>query len=227
MAGAHNTIPSRGQIRALEQEKANTIAAAMVTRVGNTRAKVSPLHKTTVSTHLRNKVTSSRCLVTLVECPPFPLLPPPLASVMMQNVNFTRCSCSKLVQRPAPTSLVSCLACRVAQHVIPYIRSTQRRSHTYFCEESTGSFAACYEVSRRYAGDESLRLERRSSQPRHGSLRFTRRSIGNGSLRFGRRSPQLRRYSGDGSLRLGRRSSQPRHGGLRTRRRSPQPRAAQ
>ena len=184
----------------------------------------------------------------MVECPPFPLLPPPLASVMMQNVNFTRCSCSKLVQRPAPTSLVSCLACRVAQHVIPYIRSTQRRSHTYFCEESTGSFAACYEVSRRYAGDESLRLERRPPWPGHGSLRFTRRSAddeslrferrsfqpghgslgfkgrsaGDGSPRFERRSPQIRHCSGDRRLRLGRRSSQPQHGGSRTKRRPPQ-----
>ena len=101
------------------------------------------------------------------------------------------------------------------------MRSTQRHSHTYFGEEPTGSFAACYEVSRCYAGDGSLRLERRSSQPRHGRLRFKRHSVGDGSPRFGRRSPHLRHYSGDRSLHLGRRSSQPRHGGLRTRHRPP------
>ena len=103
----------------------------------------------------------------------------------------------------------------------------QRHSHTYFCEEPTGFFAACYEVSKRCAGDGSLRLERRSSQPRNGGLRFKCRSVGDGSQRFGRRSPQLRHYSGDRSLRLGHRSSQPRHGGLCTKRRPPQPRAAQ
>ena len=108
------------------------------------------------------------------------------------------------------------------------MRSTQRHSHTYFGEEPTGSFAACYEVSRCYAGDGSLRLERRSSQPRHGRLRFKRHSVGDGSPRFGRRSPHLRHYSGDRSLRLGRHSSQRRHGGLRTRRSPPpKPRAAQ
>ena len=64
--------------------------------------------------------------------------------------NFTRCSCCRLVQRPTPTRLDRSLAHWVsARHVIPYIRSTQRHSHTCFCEESTGSFAACYEVSRR------------------------------------------------------------------------------
>ena len=168
--------------------------------------------------------------------------------------DFTRCSCSRLVQRPAPISLDRCLACWVsAQHVVPCIRLTQRHGHTYFCEEPTCSFTAFYEVSRRYAGDGSLRLERRpprpghgslrftcrsagdgslrlerrSSQPRHWSLRFRRRTVGDGSPRFERLSPQLRRYSGDRSLRLGRRSSQPRHGGPRTNRRPLQPRAAQ
>ena len=140
---------------------------------------------------------------------------------------------------PAPTSLDRRLACWVfAQHAVPYIRSTQRHSHTCFFEEPTGSFAACYKVSRRYTGDGSLRLElcspqpgheslrfkrrsagdgslrhaRRSSQPEHGSLRFKRRSAGDGSPCFQRRSPQLRHYSSDGSLRVGRRSSQPWHG---------------
>ena len=84
-----------------------------------------------------------------------------------------------------------------------------------------GSFAAGYEVSRRYAGDGSLRLECRSSHPRQRCLRFKRRSVGDGSTRFGRRSSQLRHYSGDRSLRLGRRTSQRQHGGLRTNRRPP------
>ena len=125
-----------------------------------------------------------------------------------KHINFTRCSYYRLVPRPPPTGLDSCLTCWVsAQHVVPYIRWTQRHSHTYFCEELTGSFAACYEVSRGYADDGSLRLERRS--------------VGDGNPRFGGRSPPLRHYSGDRSLRLGRHSSQRRHGGLRTRRRPP------
>ena len=71
---------------------------------------------------------------------------------------------SRLVQRPAPTSLDRCLACWVsAQHVVPYIRPMHQHSHNCFCEEPTGSFAACHEVLRRYAGDGSLRLERFSS----------------------------------------------------------------
>ena len=188
-------------------------------------------HKIMASTHARRTVTSSLGLATTAESPPrppLPLLPPPLASGTVLHINFTRCSYYRLVQRPAPISLDSCIACWVfAQHVVSHIRSTQRHSHTYFCEEPTGSFAACYEVSRRYAGDGCLRLARRSSQPRHGSLRFKRRSVGDGSPRFGRRSRQLRHYSGDRSLRLGRRSSQSRHGGLCTKRRPPQPRAAQ
>ena len=50
-----------------------------------------------------------------------------------EHVNFTRSPCCRLVQRPAPTSLDSCLACWVsAQHVVPYIRATPRHSHTYF-----------------------------------------------------------------------------------------------
>ena len=221
----------------------------MVTRGDDTRAKVRPPLKVTASTHTRRTVTNSLGLATTVEFPPrpllllLPLLWHPLRCISQprgnprrygtsrasaastargKHINFTRCSCSRLVQRPALISLDSCVAGWVSdQHVVPYIRSTQRYSHTCFCEEPTGFFAACYGVSRRYAGDGSLRLERRSSQPRHGSLRFKRRSAGNGSPRFGRRSPQLRHYSGDGSLRLGRRSSQPRHGGLHTKRRPP------
>ena len=138
------------------------------------------------------------------------------------HVKFTRCSCSRLVQRPAPISLDRCLACWVsAQHVVPCIRLTQRHGHTYFCEEPTCSFTAFYEVSRRYAGDGSLRLERHSPQPWYGSLRFKRRSVGDGSSRFGRRPPQLRQYSDGRSLRLVRRSSQPRHGGPGTKPRPP------
>ena len=109
-------------------------------------------------------------------------------------------------------------------------------------EEPTGSFAACYKVSRRYAGDGSLhlercspqsghgslcfkrrsdgdgslRLERRSSQPEHGNLRLKHRSAGDRSPRFQRHSPQLRHYSDDRNLRLGHRSSQPWHGSPRT-----------
>ena len=64
----------------------------------------------------------------------------------------------------------------------------QRHSHTCVCEKPTGSFDAGYEVSRRYVGDGSLRLERRSSQPWHGSLPFKRRSVGDGNFRLGRRS---------------------------------------
>ena len=106
-----------------------------------------------------------------------------------KHILFTRCPCYRLVQRPAPTSRDRCLACWVsAQHVVSCIRSTQRHSHTCFCEEPTGSFAACYEVSRCYAGDGSLRLERRSSQPRHGSLHVKLRAVGDGSPCFGRRS---------------------------------------
>ena len=128
-----------------------------------------------------------------------------------KHIDFIRCSCSRLVQSPAPTSLDRCLACCVSdQHVFLYIRPPQRHSHPCFCEDPTGSFVACYEVSRRYDG--SLRLERRSYHPKHGSLRFKRRSVSNGSPRFGRRSPPLRLSSGDRSLRLWCSSSQPRRG---------------
>ena len=174
----------------------------MVTRAGNTRAKVSTPYKTTASKHIRNKVTSSLGLVPLVECPlrpPLPLLPPPLTSVMelLAPLAGTRTRSSQarsalataqptsvrhlarvhrqhcrgkihqfhnmlvLQARPSPTSPDRCLGCWVsAQHVVLYIRSTQRHSHACFCEEPTGSFAASYEVSRRYAGNGCLRLER-------------------------------------------------------------------
>ena len=38
----------------------------------------------------------------------------------------------------------------------------QRHSYTCTCEDSTGSFAVCYKVSLRYAGDGSMHLEHRS-----------------------------------------------------------------
>ena len=99
-----------------------------------------------------------------------------------KHINLTRCSCYRLGQCSAPTSLDSCFACRVsAKHVVPYIRSTQRHSDTCFCKEPTSSFVACYEFSRCYAGDRSLRLERPSSQGRQESPRFKRRSVGDGS----------------------------------------------
>ena len=142
----------------------------MVTRAGNTRAKVSTPYKTTASKHIRNKVTSSLGLVPLVECPlrpPLPLLPPPLTSVMelLAPLAGTRTRSSQarsalataqptsvrhlarvhrqhcrgkihqfhnmlvLQARPSPTSPDRCLGCWVsAQHVVLYIRSTQRRS---------------------------------------------------------------------------------------------------
>ena len=183
----------------------NTIASAVVTRVGNTRAKVSLPHKTTASTHLQKKVTSGRGLVTLLDCPPrppLPLLPALLAPVMVQNTLISqgaRATGSSSAQRRP----VSIAASPVGSRPSTSSRISGRNSHTYFCEEPTGSFAACCEVTKRYAGDGSLRLERRSSQLRHRSLRFKRRSVGDGSPRFGRRSPQLRHYSCDRSLRLG------------------------
>ena len=61
-----------------------------------------------------------------------------------------------------------------AQHIVLYIGSTQRHTHACLYEEPTGA----------YAGDGSLRLEHRSSQLRHGSLLFKRRSVGDGSPRF-------------------------------------------
>ena len=67
-----------------------------------------------------------------------------------------RLTLSADLSRPLPRLLGT------AQHVVPYIRPTQRHSHACFCEGPTGSFAPCYKVSRRYAGDGSLRLERRS-----------------------------------------------------------------
>ena len=55
-----------------------------------------------------------------------------------KHINLTRFSCYRLVERPAPTSLDRCLACWVsAPHVVPYIQSTRRHSHTGFCEEPT------------------------------------------------------------------------------------------
>ena len=54
-----------------------------------------------------------------------------------KHINLTRCSCYRFVQRPAPTTQDGCLACWVsAQQVVPYIRSTQRHSHTYFARSS-------------------------------------------------------------------------------------------
>ena len=130
-----------------------------------------------------------------------------------ENVSFTRCPSSRLVQCSAPTCLDRCPTCwPSAQYVVPYIRSTKRHSHICFYVEPTDSSAACYKVIRHYAGDGSLRFKRRSPQPGHGSLRFERRSAGDGSPRSESRPVQLRHYSGDGSLRLGRSSSQPRQG---------------
>ena len=101
------------------------------------------------------------------------------------DIDFTRCSCSRLVQCSAPTCLDRCLVYWLfAQHVFPYTRPTPRHSYTCFRVESTGSSAACHKVSRRYAGDGSLHLKHRSPQPGHGGLRFKRRSAGNGSLRL-------------------------------------------
>ena len=67
-----------------------------------------------------------------------------------KHIYFTICALYRLVQHPVPTRLDRCLACRVSdQHVVLYIRSTQRHSHSCFCKEPTGSLAAGYEVSRR------------------------------------------------------------------------------
>ena len=214
MAGPHNTMPSRGQIRALEQEKPKHNRR----RRGNSCGQHQSQGQTTTQidgfntrVELGNQQSGSGH--------PGGVPPSPASSAVVlspcirsgaNHVNFTQFPCCRLAQRPAPTRLYSCLACWVsAQHVVPYFRRTQRRSHTYFCEEPTGSVAACYNVLRHYAGAGSLRLLRRSSQPRHGSLLFKRRSVGGGSPRFGRRS------------------SQPRHGGLRTKRCPPQLCAAQ
>ena len=115
-----------------------------------------------------------------------------------------------MVWHSAPTCLDRRLACWFsAQRVVPHARPTQRHIHTCFYVEPKGSYPACFKVSRHYAGDGSLRLERSSPQPGHGSLRLMRRS------------------TDDGSLRLGYRSSQPRHGSPRTKRPPLQPRAAQ
>ena len=195
----------RKKLRDQTRKPTSTITAAVVTRVGNTRSKASPPHKMTVSPHARNKVTSSLSLVTTVESPPrppLPLLPALLAPVMVQNTLISqgaRATGSSSAQRRP----VSIAASPVGSRPSTSSRISGRNSHTYFCEEPTGSFAACCEVTKRYAGDGSLRLERRSSQLRHRSLRFKRRSVGDGSPRFGRRSPQLRHYSCDRSLRLG------------------------
>ena len=228
MAGPHNTIPPRGQIRALEQEKPKHNRRRRGNSCGQHQSQGQPTTQNdnfNTLAELGNQQSGSGHPGGVPASSA--VVPSPGIRSGAKHVNFTRCPCCRLVEHPAPTSLDSCLAFWVsAQHVVPYIRSTQRHSHTYFCE-LTGSFAACYKVSRRYAGDGSLCLERRSSQPRHGSLRFKRRSVDDGSPRFGRRSPQLRHYPGDRSLRLGRRSSQPRHESPHTKRRPPQSRAAQ
>ena len=94
--------------------------------------------------------------------------------------------------RPALSAdLTRPLHCLLAftQHVISYTRPTQRHSRTCSYVNPTGSSAACYKVLRHYAGDRSLRLERPSSQPRNGSLRFEYRPAGDWSLRFEYRSP--------------------------------------
>ena len=63
-----------------------------------------------------------------------------------KSVNFTRFSCSRLVQRTALTCLDRCLAyCFFTHHGVQYTRSTQRHGHTCFYVEPTGSSAACYE----------------------------------------------------------------------------------
>ena len=192
--------------------------------------------------------------------PPSTLLPLPLVSAVtlalagivfwyqiinMKYMYFTKPSWSRLVQCSAPTCLDRCFACWLwAQHVVLYIRSTKRHSHTCCCGEHNGSSAACRMFPLRYARDRSLRLERRSAgdgslglkrrspQPGHGNPRFNRRShhlrhySGDGSLRFERRFLQLRYYPGDGSLRFERRSPRSWHKSLRIKRPSPKPRAS-
>ena len=179
---ARSATIERENPRAHTKKITSTIDAAAITRVGNTRVKVSTPHKTTASTHTRNKVTSSLGLVTTVECPLARLfrccpLPWHLLRCLSQprrkperaparhlphcqltsrrrygtsrasaastagekHISFTRCSCYRLVQRPATTKLDRYLDCWIyAQHVVTYIRSTQRHNHTCFCEKPTG-----------------------------------------------------------------------------------------
>ena len=157
-----------------KQKKKN--AAAAVTRVSNTKAKVS---KTTTKMDTPHSEKSnqksvsghggSRLLPLLL------LLPPPLTSATTsqapfapttarpkvvrhlpstilqhcrgETFNFTRFSCYRLVQRSGPTCFDFCLAFYpYAQHVIRYIRSTHRHGHTCFGGEPTGSSSACYQV---------------------------------------------------------------------------------
>ena len=82
----------------------------------------------------------------------------------------------------------------ICRFFAPHTRPTHRHSHTRFYVEPTGSSVACYKVCRRYAGNEILRLERRSPQPEHGSLRFKRHSTGDEIPYFERWAPQLRLY---------------------------------
>ena len=65
------------------------IAATGVTRVGNTRANVSPPQETMFSTHMRNMVTSSLCLATTVESPPRPPLPLLFTLLALVTVTLT------------------------------------------------------------------------------------------------------------------------------------------
>ena len=120
-----------------------------------------------------------------------------------KHVNLTRYSCSGLVQRSAPTCLDRCLACYFfTQHVVPFTPASKSspRVPSLPVTKIQDTMPAT-----------GASISGASPQPGHGSLRFKRRSAGDGSPRFEHRSPQLRQYSGDGSLHLGPRSSQPRH----------------
>ena len=126
-----------------------TISATAVTRVGNTRAMACEIMTMRLQ-HTRNKATSILGLVATVKSrprPPLPLLPTPPAPVAVP-----------LITRPKPRARAS------------EAPSALRHSHTSFYVEPTGSSAACFKVSRRYAGDGSLRLERRSPPSGHGTL---------------------------------------------------------
>ena len=144
-----------------------TIAAAAVTRTGNTRTKASETITTTAATHREQGDQQSgsghhggvppspaSCVVAPASGIHYGASHNPngnpnsrqpgsfrTCSTGGKNVNFTRFSRSSFVRRAGLDRLLACWFS--AQHVVPYARPTQRHSHPCFYVEPTGSSAAC------------------------------------------------------------------------------------
>ena len=148
MVDLNDTIPSRVQIRALEQVKVKHNCRRRGNSCGQHQSYGKPATQCdgfNTLAELGNQqsgLTSGRGLVTLVDCPPrppLPLLPPPLASVLVQNTLISQdaritgspsaqCRPVSIASSPAgsPPNTSSRISCRRSDTVTPTFARSPR-----------------------------------------------------------------------------------------------------